>query len=153
MTEIAEFIKSDLEEVQILIHLTIKKCYPEIYPPEIVEFFINYHSTSEILRRAKTGKLLVIKDNSLIIATGFLTGSELGGVYVHPDQQGRGYGSLIVKSLLKVAAENKIALVHLDSTPIAKPMYEKLGFQLIRPAVQMVGNVPLDFFIMEKNIL
>ena len=152
MTEISEFIESDLEEVLALIHLTIKKCYPEIYQPEVVEFFMNYHSKSEILNRAKTGKILVIKNNKLIIATGFLDAHELGGVYVHPEFQGKGFGSLIVENLLKVAVENKIAKIHLDSTPLAKHMYEKLGFKLIRPAVQMIGNVPLPYFIMEKNI-
>jgi GNAT superfamily N-acetyltransferase len=152
MIEIEEFRQSDIAEVQALIHLTIKECYPEIYPPEVVDFFLNYHSKHQILHRAKTGKLLVIKRNEKIIATGFIAIDELGGVYVHPDLQGRGYGSQIVEHLLKVAADNKISKVHLDSTPIAKHMYEKLGFQLMRPAVQMIGNVPLDYYIMEKNI-
>jgi GNAT superfamily N-acetyltransferase len=152
MIEIEEFCQSDIEEVQSLIHFTIKKCYPEIYSPAVVEFFLNYHSKPEILGRAETGKFMVIKHNKRIIATGFLFLDELGGVYVHPEFQGRGYGSLIVGHLLKLATENKISKVHLDATPIARHMYEKLGFLMVRPATQMIGNVPLNYFIMEKSI-
>ena len=153
MIEVTEFKQSDLDEVITLIHLTINKCYKEIYSSEIVDFFLNYHSKSEILFRAKTGTFLVIKDNELIVATGFLVADELGGVYVHPDLQNRGYGRMVVEHLLKVAVEKNIKTVHLDSTPIARALYEKLGFQIIRPAVQMIGNVPLNYFIMAKNII
>jgi GNAT superfamily N-acetyltransferase len=152
MIDIIEFTESDLDAVFALIQLTIKKCYPEIYPPEVVDFFLGYHSRSQILKKSRTGKLLVIKKNKEIIATGLLTGDELGGVYVNPDLQGNGYGSMMVKQLLKLAKDNKIEKVHLDSTPIAKRMYEKLGFQLMRPAVQMVGKIPLNYFIMEKEL-
>jgi GNAT superfamily N-acetyltransferase len=152
MIEIVKFSKFNLDDVYDLITLTIKKSYPKIYPTEVVNYFLEYHSKSEILCRAKSGKLFIVKIDQLIIGTGFLDGEELGGVYVHPDFQRLGYGIKIVEHLLAIARENKIKKVHLDSTPIAKPMYEKLGFQLISPAVQMIGKVPLDYFIMEKII-
>jgi GNAT superfamily N-acetyltransferase len=152
MITIDKFNVYDLDELYDLIQFTINKCYPEIYPPEIVDFFLNYHSKNEILRRAEAGTLLVLRWNNKIIATGFINYNEFGGVYVHPDMQGMGYGSFIVEHLLKVAAENKIIKVHLDSTPIAKRLYEKLGFQLVSPAIQMVGDIPLEYFKMEKNI-
>jgi ribosomal protein S18 acetylase RimI-like enzyme len=152
MVVVEEFKQSDISELLGLIHYTIRKCYPQIYAPEVVSYFLEYHSEPEILRRLKTAKYLVIKKDGEIIASGFLDADEMGGVYVHPDFQRSGLGSDIVRSLLKLAMENKVKKVWLDATPIAKKMYENLGFQLVRPAVQMVGDVPLDYFIMEKYI-
>lgn len=131
---------------------TISTCYPAIYPKEVVQFFLDYHSESEILRRANSGVVIVLLNNEIIRGTGFLDGEELGGVYVHPDFQQRGFGKAIVKQLLLIARDLEQKYIHLDSTPIAKPMYEKLEFKLVSHAVQMVGDVPLHYFIMEKYI-
>jgi GNAT superfamily N-acetyltransferase len=113
---------------------------------------LDYHSEKEILRRAKSGKMIVLIDAKSIRATGFLDGEELGGVYVHPDFQRRGFGKAIVERLLKEARNKLLKYIYLDSTPIAKSMYEKLEFSLVSPAVQMVGDVPLHYFKMEKYL-
>jgi ribosomal protein S18 acetylase RimI-like enzyme len=149
---IRTFKKEDLQDVKNLIHHTISTCYPSIYSPEVVAFFINYHSEIEILRRASSGKVIVLVFDNHIRATGFLDGEELGGVYVHPDFQRKGFGKIIVEYLLKEAQEKAQKYIHLDSTPIAKHLYEKLEFSLVSPAVQMVGDVPLQYFKMEKYL-
>ena len=131
-------------------HHTISVCYPAIYPLEIVRFFLDYHSEKEILRRASSGTILVLIFDGVIRATGFLDGEELGGVYVHTEYQRRGFGTEIVNNLLRIASNGKQQYVRLDATPIAKSMYEKLGFKMVSPAVQMVGEVPLRYFKMEK---
>jgi ribosomal protein S18 acetylase RimI-like enzyme len=133
-------------------HFTISKCYPDIFPPEVVQFFLDYHSETEILRRANSGIIIVLLCESKIRATGFLDGEELGGVYVHPYFQRRGFGRAVVENLLKHARERSQKYIHLDSTPIAKPLYEQFDFELVSPAVQMIGDVPLHYFKMQKYL-
>lgn len=150
MIEICEYKHSDLAELYSLISTTIKSCYPAIYRPEVVDFFIDYHSMKEIEDRSKNATIIILRENYKLIGSGFLSGSELGGVYVHPDCQGKGYGKMIVQHIIQIAKNKNIYKIHLDSTPIARKMYEKLCFRVTEEAVQMVGDVPLDYFKMEK---
>ena len=150
--QIRTFIQKELQPVKNLIHHTVSECYPTIFPNEVVQFFIDYHSDKEILRRAGSGIVIVLILDSSIRATGFLDGEELGGVYVHPDFQGRGFGKAIVEYLVAEAREQSQKYIHLDSTPLAKPMYEKLGFKLVAPAVEMIGNVELHYYKMERYL-
>ena len=136
--------------VKILIHSTIRKCYPRIYAPEVVRFFLDYHSIAAIERRMNAGIVIVLKEEGQIRGTGFLTGEEMGGVYVDPRHQGKGYGTAIIEYLIGVALANEVKRIWLDATPIAKPLYERLGFQVVSPMTQMVGIVPLHYFKMEK---
>ncbi len=150
--QIQPFNEKDIQEVKNLIHHTVSKCYPAIFPDEVVQFFIDYHCDKEILRRAGSGIVIELIFENSIRATGFLDGEELGGVYVHPDFQGRGFGTAIVEYLIAEARLRSQKYIHLDSTPIAKPMYEKLGFSLVSPAVEMVGDVALNYFKMERYL-
>lgn len=143
---------NDFEPVKKLIHLTIKACYPSIYPREVINFFLRYHSVKEIKRRADSGLVLVLEENNELRATGFFMEEEMGGVYVHPDFQKKGYGSAIVKKLLEYAIEKKSRYIHLDATPLAKPLYLKMGFDNVGPATQWVDDVPLHYFRMEKYL-
>lgn len=152
MLEISRFKPGDLSELQKLIHTTIKKCYPVVYAPEIIDFFLNYHSKEEILTRSEKAVIMLLRIDNKMIATGFLHENEIGGVYVLPEYQGLGYGRKIVESLLEIAKENELEDIHLDSTPIARAMYEKLGFHITENAVQMVGHVPLPYFKMKLKL-
>jgi putative acetyltransferase len=143
---------NDIEKISELIHHTIQICYPAVYPSEVVDFFIEYHSPGEIKRRADQGILLVLEEVNEIRATGFLMDDEMGGLYVHPDYQKQGIGTAIVKTLLKEAAKNNCEYIRLDSTPLAKRLYLKMGFKMVAPAVQMVGDVPLHYYKMEKYL-
>jgi GNAT superfamily N-acetyltransferase len=152
MLTIQQVGHEDKSAVIDLIHTTIRTCYPTIYPPKVVQFFLEYHSPKEVERRLKGGTLLVLKLGDEICGTGFLYEEELGGVYVHPDHQRKGYGYKIVRELLQLAQKQKLKRVWLDATPIAKPLYDKLGFILVSELTQWIGDERLDYFKMEKYI-
>lgn len=147
ITEIKEF---EIPAIRDLIHTTISLCYPSIYPAEVVEFFLSYHSLEDIDLRRRKGKVILLREDQEIRGTGFLIDNEMGGVYIHPDYQRRGYGKAIVLYLLEHAMSLKLDRIWLDATPLAKPLYDKLNFTLISPMVQMVEKVPLEYFKMEK---
>jgi ribosomal protein S18 acetylase RimI-like enzyme len=147
--EIREINEGEVPVVKDLIHHTIKSCYPGIYPPKVVNFFLNYHSLQQIQKRRNCGTLLVLISSGEIRGTGFIDGSEMGGVYVHPQHQGKGYGTRLVLRLMEIASEKKLPSIWLDATPLAKPLYDKLGFTLLSPMQQYVENSQLDYFKME----
>lgn len=150
MAIIRKITEQDIPQIRALMHLTISACYPAIYPERVVQFFLNYHSPEEIRRRVKNGLVVALRDQDELRGTGFLMEEEMGGLYVHPDHQRKGYGRQIVEYLIKNALENKVFRIWLDATPLAKPLYDKLGFSLISPMLQMVGDARLEYFKMEK---
>ncbi len=152
MFSIRKATQNDYQDIRNLIHTTVKACYPAIFATEIIRFYIEYHSLEEIHRRAITGVVLVLTIGDCIRATGFLSQGEMGGVYVHPDFQRQGLGLAIVSKLLEIARKKKLKKIWLDATPIAKPLYDKLGFELVRPMVIYIKNKPLHYFKMEKSL-
>ena len=151
---ISQFYGDQVNELKSLIHSTVKQCYPICYAPEVVSFFLDYHSTDELLRKAKEGTILVAFKNSLLVATGYLVNKELGGVYIHSEYQKQGIGRKMVKKLLQVAKERKLDSIWLDSTPFAVELYKQFGFHVAEEKVMYVeGNVPLAYYYMEKEIV
>ncbi|KAK4190856.1 hypothetical protein QBC35DRAFT_377081 [Podospora australis] len=63
-------------------------------------------------------------------------------VCTDPAYQGRGAGTLLTRKLLEMAEDDRLS-VYLESTKVAVPMYEKLGFQAI-DAFQMQIPRPGD---------
>ena len=151
---IKQFSGNEVNELISLIHSTIIKCYPLCYAPEVISFFLEYHSSEELLRKAREGIILMSYKNDKLIATGYLVESELGGVYVHPGYQKKGVGRQMVQKLLEIAGKKKLTSVWLDSTPFAVELYKQFGFTVIEEKVMFVdGNVPLDYYYMKKELL
>lgn len=143
----------DLDLLVELIHTTIKTCYPSCYRQEVIDFFIDYHSSAEVERKAKEGVLLVAIEGEKPIASGYLVGKEIGGVYVHPSFQKKGIAKLMVRALLREAEKQNLQSVWLESTPIALRLYESLGFQLDEEKVMFVeNNAPLPYYHMVKEL-
>ena len=90
----------DLIELSRLVSLTIKKCYPVCYSDEVVQFFLKYHSKEEIVRKSNLGLLLVGHLNSQMVATGYLLNNEIGGLYVLPEYQKKGFGKTMLNRLI-----------------------------------------------------
>ncbi|MBN1952593.1 MAG: GNAT family N-acetyltransferase [Bacteroidales bacterium] len=71
-------------------------------------------------------------------------------MYVHPDHQRKGIGRRLAVRLIELAVEKRLNRIWLDATPLAKPLYDKLGFRLISPMTDWVEGVALHYFKMEK---
>jgi ribosomal protein S18 acetylase RimI-like enzyme len=147
---VKEFSSEYLDKLIQLIHNTIITCYPQIFPPGVVNFFLKYHNEADILYKAKTGKVLIGLINNKVIASGYLIGNEIGGVYVHPDYQNQGFGKKIINELIRFAKKQNISILVLNSTPIAFNFYNSIGFSLSEELTEIVeDNSPLHYFKMQ----
>jgi ribosomal protein S18 acetylase RimI-like enzyme len=52
----------------------------------------------------------------------------LGGVAVHPDHRGHGLGSELTETAMRALEERGVRTMLLHATPVAKALYERLGF-------------------------
>lgn len=149
---IRQFENDDLEQVKVLIHKTIRFCYPLYYSYNVIEFFINLHNRQNILNNANEGYTLIALENEKIIATGCLNGLEIKAVYVDPRYQKMGVGKAIVNQLLVKARENGLVKIELDSTLNSKKFYDSMGFTTINKLSLPIKNSNLDYFRMEISL-
>ena len=138
--KLREFGSGDAESVRELIHSTIEACYMGAYPARAVEYFLRYHSESEILSRAVAGTTIVAEAGGQIVATGTLKGHHILGVFVGREFQGRGLGRRIMEALEKRARAEGIAEITLDVSLPSRAFYERMGYQGFEPAVVDVGE-------------
>lgn len=85
----------DAKAVYEVVQHTIKSIYPKYYPREIVGFFCGHHSEETIEKDIKDGNVSVLKIDGNIVATGCFVDNHITRVYVLPEYQRKGYGTLI----------------------------------------------------------
>lgn len=142
----------NLEVVKDIVYNTILKIYPDYYPKEVVDFFLNHHNEENIIKDIQTGSLYLLSKDNKFIATGTIEGEYMNRVFVVPEYQGRGYGSQMMNFL-----ESKIATNHnricIDSSLPAFDMYLKRGYKPIDYNKEVVENGKvLCYAVMEKKI-
>jgi GNAT superfamily N-acetyltransferase len=150
---IREFTAGDSAVVYSLIQKTIEISYPEIYPPEAVKAFKDYHSEKNLLNDAAAGYTVVAGEDDEIVGTGTLFGEDMRRVYIHPDYQSRGIGRLVALELEKKAVAAGVPAITLAATVKSKKFWESLGFVLDKEDFMPVDNgVKLYFYRMSKKL-
>ncbi len=142
----------DLPELVKHVHWTIKKCYPDIYEPAIVNFFLNYHNKSNLQSRLANGIFILGLYGTDVVACGYLLDNEIGGVYINPGYQRQGIGTKLVMELIKIANKKMLKLLWLDATPMALDFYLSIGFELIEKKTDIIKGKKLDYYRMHLHL-
>jgi LuxR family maltose regulon positive regulatory protein len=122
----------DILMIQKLVYTTISAIYPKYYPTDVVRFFIDYHSNDNIKKAINKEFVLLIKKDDQFIGTGSISGNEIKRMFVLPEFQNKGYGSLLLNRLEQKAAEDGYTSVELDSSLPAYGLYERKGYLPIK---------------------
>ena len=144
--------KSDLQSVYELVLKTIQVSYADVYPPEAIEFFKNYHNQDDILKDAVSGYSIVAESDGLILGTGTLLEMNVCRVYIDPQQQHQGIGKLIVKKLEQKAKALGLEKLDLCASPKSRRFWESAGFVLLGEFFIPVANdKKLIYYEMTKH--
>jgi GNAT superfamily N-acetyltransferase len=150
---IRPFAESDLVPLHRMIQETIETSYRNVYPIRAVQFFKNYHSEKKIAERSRTGEILVLEKNGLILATGSLMGNEILGVFVIPAGQRQGYGKAIMNALEMKAKEKGIAEIELSISLPSRQFYENMGCQVLaKQSIDVGEGQLLDYWPARKKL-
>ncbi len=84
-----------VDVIRNILHTTIKSVYPKYYPKEVVDFFCEHHSAEHIKEGIATGRMGMLTDGEIVVGTGCYYENEITGVYVLPEYQGKGYGTVM----------------------------------------------------------
>ena len=124
-----EFQAKDAKAVSDVIRKTMRISNSRDYSPEILEPLIEYFSPEKVLLLSKERICLIAETENQIVGTAAIENVELCTFFVHPDFQGKGVGSLLLKEIEKIAVENKIEIIRFASSLTAVSFYEKMGYQ------------------------
>lgn len=144
---------NEVKQLHTLIHEVIQSCYPKIYPPAVVRFYERYHSIEELKKRIAQSRFFILCKENKAIASAYLKGEEMGGVYVLPEFQHQGLGSFMTTHVIEEAKNLGTQYLWLEATPLAYRMYMKLGFEVKRLEVMYAGeHGTLDYYYMEQAL-
>lgn len=144
--------EKDTEQIWELVQKTIREVYPKYYPKEVVDFFCELHCKEKIKEDICKGNVSVLLVDDRLVGTGSYQDNHITRVYVHPEFQGKGYGSRIMEELEREIAST-YGNVYLDASLPASRLYEKRGYRTIKHEKWQVENgVILVYEVMEKSL-
>ena len=140
-----------VDVIRNILHTTIKSVYPKYYPKDVVDYFCELHSTEHIKEGIATGRMGVLTDGEKVVGMGCYYENEITGVYVLPEYQGKGYGTMIMDYL-----ENEILKDHdtvlLGASLASVFLYEHRGYKTIgHGKYDLENGVKLVYEKMEKK--
>ena len=145
-------IEADLQLVYELVQNTIQVSYSDIFAPEAIEFFKNYHSKESILNDAANGYVVVAEASGQMLGTGTLLVTNVRRVFISPGYQRKGIGKLIVQELERKAESEDLSKLDLSSTLKSKPFWEAEGYVRVGEFFLPVSNErKLIFYEMSKT--
>jgi GNAT superfamily N-acetyltransferase len=135
---IRRFAPQDAAAVSELIRTTMRVSNTQDYPIERLQPLINYFSPEKVLQLSAERVCFVALDDGQIIGTAALEGIELSTFFVHPKEQGRGIGTLLLQALEADARTAGIPRLTVDASITGVPFYERQGY--VRTGAERAGT-------------
>jgi GNAT superfamily N-acetyltransferase len=151
--KIRPFMDSDVEVLHQLIYQTIDDAYTGVYGPKAIQYFKDYHSSSQILDDARQGQTMVLELNERIVGTGTICEQNIRRVFISPAFQGRSFGRMVMETLEKKALSMGLHHLNLDASLSSQAFYHHLGYRTREKGyIQVSDDERLDYFYMEKAL-
>ena len=148
MKEIKRASKDQAERLfEIIVKATGTGCAP-FYPPEIMEIWHKGRSNEGMAHVIETSEIYCLIDEGIIRGFLHIDEAELLGLFVHPDDHGKGYGTELFRFGVDKIVKRPILI---KATLNAVPFYSKLGCRKIR--IESVRRHDHDIYVhrMELN--
>lgn len=145
--------ETDLPELRELIQRTNRISFKELYTQALMEAFCSKYELDKLKERIQNMDLYIALDESeKILGVIGIKDNMLRTFFVDPAQQGRGIGRKLYdhfETLIRKAGYDKITL---ESSPIAKPIYEHFGFQSLGEVTKERAGESYQNTLMEKAL-
>lgn len=149
-----EYRKAKIEEAQIVCDVvqgTKAQIYPHYYTQAVVDFFGRLHSIENIKKDIEEERIDVLAIGGKIVGTGSRMDNHITRVYVLPEYEGKGFGSIIMEHL-----EDEIFKEYdycdLDASLPAAIFYEHRGYRTVEHRKHDIGDGEVMIYeIMRKD--
>lgn len=137
-----EYRKAMIEEAQIvcdIVQNTKANIYPHYYTQAVVDFFGRLHSIDNIKRDIEARRIDVLIVDGKIIGTGSREENHITRVYVLPEYEGKGFGSVIMAHLEEEIFK-EYDYCDLDASLPAAIFYEHRGYNTVEHRKHDIGD-------------
>ena len=149
-----KIIKADMDmvsDIYDLIHTTIKDIYKKYYSDEAVKFFLELHSKENISADVLKGNVYAAVHEHDVVGTGTLDGDHIKRLFVLPQFQGQGIGTLMM-DFLEAGIIKNYGAVWLDSSLPAGKFYHSRGYITRKyEEIPLENDKVLAYEIMRRN--
>ena len=130
---------NEADRVCYIVQHTKEVIYPDYYSQAVVDFFGKLHSIDNIKKDIEQGRIGVLIFDGEIIGTGSHTDTHITRVYVLPEFQGQGFGSMIMDELEREIFDGYDLCV-LDASLPACIFYENRGYKTVKHIKYDIGD-------------
>ena len=149
-----EITKADMNmvsDIYELVRITIKDIYKRYYSDEAVKFFLEFHSKENISADILEGNVYVAIHGHDVVGTGTLDGDHIKRLFVLPQFQGQGIGTLIM-DFLETEIVKHYGAVWLGSSLPAGKFYHDRGYMAKKyEEIQLENDKVLAYELMCRN--
>jgi len=122
-------VPGDCAILSQLVEANIRHIHTDTFSPDGLEIWIADYRTERLLERLRDQSLFCYEDSGQLLGMIGLNGSEIIGLYVHPEATGRGLGRQLVNHLEAFAKRQGIEELHLTSNLPMQGFYQRLGYE------------------------
>jgi len=146
---------ADLDEIAQLYRDTIIAVDAKDYTKEQIEAWASTYNNQEgwVRRMEEQDFLVAIIDHKIV---GFASIDKFGYfdlLYVHKDCQRQGIATELAAKIEGIAKELELSEITVQSSIIAKPFFERLGYKVTGEKHKLVNNVAFTNTIMAKKLV
>ena len=143
--------KEEAEKVCGIVQGTKAAIYPHYYTQAVVDFFGRLHSLENITRDIEEGRIEILIVDGEIVGTGSRVEAHITRVYVLPEYEGKGFGTIIMDHI-ETEIFNEFDKCDLDASLPAAIFYEHRGYKTLEHKKHDLGDGEVMIYeIMEKR--
>ncbi len=150
-----EYRKATNKEAQLvcdIVQETKARIFPHYYTQAVVDFFRRLHSIDNIKKDIEEGRIDVLVLDERIVGTGSRRDNHITRVYVLPEFQGQGFGSIIMDHLEEDIFK-EYDYCDLDASLPAAIFYEHRGYHTVEHCKHDIGDGEVMIYeIMRKEV-
>ena len=143
---------SDCKTVLHIVRETVSAVYPHYYPEGAVRFFLAHHKEERIRQDIAAGAVyLLFEDSGIPVGTVTVRGNEINRLFVLPEQQGNGFGRVLM-DFAEALIGKAFSSIELDSSLPAKAIYLRRGYETVSYHVIDADGDYLCYDHMKKEV-
>jgi GNAT superfamily N-acetyltransferase len=158
--QIVRLIKDELQHVRNIAHGTWPSTFKNILSSAQIQYMLNWmYDLETLLQQYQNGQqFYAIKENEKFLGFAVIELNhpkegkcKLHKLYVLPDQQGKGYGKLLLDCVVETAIGEKMQglILNVNRYNTSVNFYKHYGFTILKEEVIDIGNG----FIMDDYIM
>ena len=144
----------DFDAIGRLFFETIRSVNLRDYTPEQAAAWAPAVWNGEEWRKRLQGQVVLVAAEGPMVV-GFVSIEPNGHVdflYVHKDRQRRGIGSALLGRVVDAAFARGVSAVFTESSITAKPLFEKMGFEVVEPEDVVRSGVSFHRYVMRLDL-